>query len=261
MSSSSPAPAAHSAEFRRVYVWELPVRLYHWINAICILVLTVTGVIIAHPPAVASATEASFSYWFGVNRFIHFAFAYLFLFNFAVRIYWGFVGNHFADWRNFLPLRRAQFREMLDVLRVDILQARDKPILAVGHNAVAYLTYFVMFWVFVFQVVSGFAMYANMSPSWFPQLFAWAVPLFGSDYALREWHYIAMWFFILFTLVHVYLVFYHDYVEGHGVMSSMVGGWKFIHADVLRRSGHSWFGTGRAKKPAAPRPPPRAPGR
>jgi len=25
----------------------------------------------------------------------------------------------------------------------------------------------------------------------------------------------------------VYLVFYHDYVEGRGTMSSMVGGWKF----------------------------------
>jgi len=31
----------------------------------------------------------------------------------------------------------------------------------------------------------------------------------------------------------VYLVFYHDYVEGHGVMSSMVGGWKFLHKDAL----------------------------
>ena len=32
-------------------------------------------------------------------------------------------------------------------------------------------------------------------------------------------------------MVHVYLVFYHDYVEGHGVMSSMVGGWKFLPLD------------------------------
>ena len=40
-----------------------------------------------------------------------------------------------------------------------------------------------------------------------------------------------MWFFILFTMIHVYLVFYHDYVEGHGVMSSMVGGWKFLPLD------------------------------
>ena len=50
----------------------------------------------------------------------------------------------------------------------------------------------------------------------------------GSDYALRQWHYIAMWFFILFSVVHVYLVFYHDYVEGRGIISSMAGGWKFV---------------------------------
>lgn len=253
MSSSTSHPA--SPEFPRVYVWELPVRFYHWVNALCILVLTVTGVIIAHPPAIASAAEASFSYWFGINRFIHFACAYVFFFNFVFRIYWGFVGNQYADWRNFFPLRRSQLREAVNVLRVDILQANDKPIMAVGHNAVAYFTYFVMFLVFVFQVVSGFAMYASMSTSWFPQLFSWAVPLFGGDYALRQWHYLAMWFFILFTMVHVYLVFYHDYVEGHGVMSSMVGGWKFIHAQALRRDGRSWFSTKPANRGPAPRPP------
>jgi Ni/Fe-hydrogenase 1 B-type cytochrome subunit len=256
MSADHTAPIPHVSEFKRVYVWELPVRLYHWVNALCILVLTVTGILIAHPPAIASAAEASFGYWFGINRFIHFAFAYLFFFNFAFRIYWGFVGNRFADWRNFFPLRRAQFRQVVDVLRVDILQAQDKPIMAVGHNAVAYFTYFAMFWVFVFQVVSGFAMYASMSTSWFPQLFAWAVPLFGGDYALRAWHYNAMWFFGLFTVVHVYLVFYHDYVEGHGVMSSMVGGWKFLHADVLKGSGKSWFST---KPDPAPKPAPAPP--
>jgi Ni/Fe-hydrogenase 1 B-type cytochrome subunit len=228
--SASAHPAGH--EFKRIYVWELPVRVYHWMNALCVLVLTVTGILIAHPPAISSATEASFSYWFGVNRFIHFTTAYVFLVNFAFRIYWGFAGNQYADWKNFLPYRRKQWKQVGDVLSVDILQARDKPIDALGHNQLAYFTYFVMFLVFVFQVVSGFGMYAAMSDSWFPQLFAWIVPLFGSDYALRQWHYLAMWFFILFSIVHVYLVFYHDYVEGHGVMSSMVGGWKFLPKHV-----------------------------
>ncbi len=160
--------AAPTPVFKRVYVWELPVRIYHWLNALCVLVLTVTGILIAHPPAFASATEASFSYWFGVNRFIHFTTAYVFFFNFAFRIYWGFVGNQFSDWRNFLPLRRAQFRQVGAVLRVDVLQATNKPIDAVGHNSLAYFTYFVMFLVFLFQVISGFAMYASMSKSWFP---------------------------------------------------------------------------------------------
>ena len=37
---------------REVYVWELPVRIYHWVNALCIAILCVTGFIIADPPAI-----------------------------------------------------------------------------------------------------------------------------------------------------------------------------------------------------------------
>ena len=45
-------------------------------------------------------------------------------------------------------------------------------------------------------------------------------------------------FFILFAVVHVYLVFYHDYVEGRGEISSMGGGWKFIEEDVFDKNKH-----------------------
>jgi len=253
------APSVATPTFQRIYVWELPVRLYHWLNALCILILTATGFLIASPPAINTASEASFSYWFGINRFIHFATAYVFVFNFAFRIYWGFVGNQYANWKNFLPLRFAQFREVLAVLRVDILQSSNKPLVAAGHNALAYLTYFVMFLVFLFQVASGFAMYANMSNAWFPQLFTWLLPIFGGDAGLRQWHHLATWFFIIFTLIHVYLVFYHDYVEGHGVLSSMAGGWKFLPRRAVKDGdGRSHFSTATASKAA---PPPARPGK
>jgi Ni/Fe-hydrogenase 1 B-type cytochrome subunit len=29
-------------------------------------------------------------------------------------------------------------------------------------------------------------------------------------------------------MIHIYLTFYHDYVEGRGVISSMASGWKYI---------------------------------
>lgn len=35
----------------RAYVWELPVRIYHWINAACVAVLVVTGLFIGRPLA------------------------------------------------------------------------------------------------------------------------------------------------------------------------------------------------------------------
>jgi len=212
----------------QVYVWQLPVRFYHWLNFLCVIVLCFTGYVINDPPALKSASEASNQYWFGTVRFIHFVTAYVFLFNFVFRLFWGFVGNRYASWRTFLPITRQFWKECLEVLRIDILQTRERKLVSIGHNSLAALTYFLLFLAFAFQVLTGFGMYAAMSHSWFPQLFAWIVPLMGGDFAVRQWHHMMMWFFILVSIVHTYLVVYHDYVEGRGTMSSMVGGWKFI---------------------------------
>jgi Ni/Fe-hydrogenase 1 B-type cytochrome subunit len=219
---------------QRVYVWQLPVRFYHWINAVCVLALAVTGYLIGSPPAMQSGSEASFGYWFGTIRFIHFLSAFVFFFNFLFRIYWGFVGNMYAKWQNFIPHRKEQLTEIREVLKVDIFQRTVKPMESIGHNSLAGFTYFASFLVFLFQSLTGFGMYAAMSTSRLPKLFAWIVPLMGGDFAVRQWHHMMMWFFIIFAIVHVYLVFYHDYVEARGVTSSMVGGWKFVEKPTER---------------------------
>lgn len=159
----------------RVYVWQLSVRLYHWVNALCVATLAVTGYLIGRPLAVQSAAEASYSYWFGQIRFIHFVAAFIFFFNFLFRIYWGFVGNKFAQWRNFIIHRKSQVQEAVDVLKIDILQTQSKPLESVGHNSLAGFTYFITFLVFLFQCLTGFGMYAAMSDSWLPHMFAWIV--------------------------------------------------------------------------------------
>ena len=95
----------------RHYVWEWPVRMYHWVNLLCVSTLCVTGILIGHPLAIQLGREASFSYWFGTVRFIHFATGFVFFFNFVFRVYWGFVGNRYARWNNYVPYRKEQFRE------------------------------------------------------------------------------------------------------------------------------------------------------
>ncbi len=218
--------------YRRVYVWQLQVRLYHWVNAACVLVLIATGYVIGNPTTIEYGAEAYQQYWFGMVRSAHFVAGFVFFFNFLVRIYWGFVGNRYARWDQFIPYRRERFREILEVIKVDLLQMTPHGIVSVGHNALAGLIYFLSFLVFLFQVATGFALYANMSSSFLPQLFSWVVPLMGGDFAVRQWHHAMMWFFIVFTILHVYLVFYHDYVEARGISSSMVGGWKFVERDA-----------------------------
>ena len=225
--------ATARARFRRLYVWEFPVRFFHWTNAICVFVLIGTGYIIGNPPALTYANEAYQQYWFGTVRFIHFVTAFLLFFNFVFRIYWGFVGNRYARWKNFIPHKASQFAEIKDVLRIDALQGKASGRISIGHNALAGFAYFVSFLMFALQVVTGFALYSSMSTSFLAGLFAWAVPLFGGDFAVRHWHHTTMWFFVIFTLVHLYLVFYHDYLEGRGTTSSMVGGWKFAREDEI----------------------------
>ena len=216
-----------ASNYKRIYVWQFPVRLYHWVNGFCVFFLIITGYLIGNPLAIQYSTEAYQQYWFGTVRFIHFVTAFIFFFNHMVRIYWGFVGNKYSRWYNFIPYKKSQWKEIIEVLKVDILQRDVKGKISIGHNSLAGLIYFLSFIVFLFQSFTGFALYSSMSSSFFPRLFSWVVPFMGGDFAVRQWHHIGMWFFIVFAIIHIYLVFYHDYVEGRGTTSSMVGGWKF----------------------------------
>jgi Ni/Fe-hydrogenase 1 B-type cytochrome subunit len=224
-----------SIPYRRVYVWELPVRIYHWINALCIVLLVITGYLIGNPQTIFNANEAYQQYWFGWVRFTHFAVAYIFFFNFVFRIYWGFAGNRYAKWDRFIPYRLQQWKDLWETIKVDIIQAKLHGRIAIGHNMLAGFSYFVLFLIFLLQVFTGFALYSSMSEAFLPSLFGWVVPLFGGDASVRQWHHLFMWFFIVFTIIHLYLVFYHDYFEGRGTTSSMIGGWKFEHDDEIRR--------------------------
>ncbi len=225
--------------FKRVFVWELPVRIFHWVNVLAIVVLAITGFIIADPPALLSNAEPFNLHTFGWVRLFHFSAAYIFLFTMILRIYWSFVGNQFASWRAFWPFSKKMWYNFKHVLKIDILLKNEKhpdyKDISIGHNSVATLSYIIMFFMALIQIATGFALYADSS-SWFlPKLFGWVVPLLGGDFMVRTVHHITMWTFILFALVHIYLVFYHDWLEGRGEVSSMFGGYKFVNSNRIKK--------------------------
>lgn len=78
---------ANAPQVRSVYVYEAPVRVWHWINALAITVLCVTGYLIGSPlPSVSG--EASDHFLMGYIRFAHFAAGYVFAIGLAGRVYW-----------------------------------------------------------------------------------------------------------------------------------------------------------------------------
>lgn len=227
MSTPEIAKRVAPAGYQRVYVWELPVRVFHWINALAIVLLCATGYLIGAPMRMFYAAEAYQQYWFGTVRCIHFVAAFVFVFNLLFRVYWSLVGNRYSRWRSYLPLTRPQRREFVEILRADVLQTKLHGPVSTGHNAVAALVYLGLLVVAVVQIVTGFALYSSMSRAWLPARFHCVVTLAGSEFGVRFVHHLMMWFFLLFIIVHVYLAFYHDYIEGRGTVSSIIGGWKF----------------------------------
>lgn len=221
--------------FKRAYVWQLPVRIFHWTNALAITVLIITGLLISHPPGIISSAEASEQFWFGYIRKIHFMSAYVMVAVMIMRIYWAFKGNKYSNWKVFVPFDKKGLLSVWKTLKIDIfLQNEEKTKsntnIHTGHNDVAAVSYLAMFFLALLMIFTGFGLYADNATWFFPKMFAWVPEFLGGDRYARDLHHIAMWAFILFSVVHVYLVFFHDWLEGRGESSAMISGYKFVRA-------------------------------
>ena len=221
--------------YNRIYVWEIPVRIFHWLNVLCITVLAITGYLIGNPPAVMSGAEATNQYYFGIVRFLHFATAYIFLGAMIYRIAWSFIGNKYSNWKVFFPYTKMSIHDTLSVIKDSILLQNDKIYDFrknwIGHNPVAAWSYSIIFILMFVQVFTGFGLYSNNATWWLPKLFSWVVPLLGGDFNVRLIHHIVMWIFVVFAVFHIYLSLWHDWLDGRGEVSSMLSGFKFIRKE------------------------------
>ena len=224
--------AIHKEE--AVYVYQAPVRLWHWVNAFAILALCLSGYLIGSPlPSVHG--EASDSFLFGWIRYIHFSAGYILIVGMALRVYWAFVGNHHAR-HIFLPkVWQGQFwKELLHEIKWYGMIAKE-PMKYAGHNPLATLVMHIMFiWGIAFMIVTGLALYgegAGMG-SWQYNLFSsWVIPLFGQSQDVHTWHHLGMWIIICFAIIHIYAAVREDIMSRQSIISSMFSGWRTFRDD------------------------------
>ncbi|MEW5890896.1 MAG: Ni/Fe-hydrogenase, b-type cytochrome subunit [Pseudomonadota bacterium] len=223
-----PDAIEHGATIKSVYVYEAPVRLWHWINAFAIVVLAVTGYFIGSPPPTQPG-EASANYLMGYIRFAHFAAGYIFAIGLAARIYWAFVGNHHGRELFTLPLFNAAYwKEVLTMLKwYAFIIAR--PSRYVGHNPLARLAMFLLYFVLsLFMIATGFALYGEglQAESWADRSFGWVIPLLGQSQDVHTWHHLGMWVMICFVILHVYAAIREDIMGRQSVVSTMISGYR-----------------------------------
>jgi len=216
-----------------VYVYEAPVRLWHWVNALAITVLCITGYFIGSPLPTMPG-DASSSFLMGYIRFAHFAAGYILAVGFLGRIYWAFVGNHHAKQLFISPFSKDNIKGAIHEARWYAFLEKES-VKCVGHNPLAMMAMFTMF-VFgtVFMMITGFALYGEGTGmgSWQYEMFSsWVIPLFGQSQDVHTFHHLGMWVIIIFIMAHVYAAIREDIMSRQSMVSTMISGWRMFKDD------------------------------
>ena len=217
-----------TGDFKWVYLWGWPIRAMHWLAALSIVILVVTGLYIGKPYFVTSGDTGS-HYLMGWMRALHFGAAALLVGTAIVRVYWLFAGNKFERWKALFPVRPSDWVNLVKQVKYYLMIQPEKAPQYLGHNPLQQLSYTALYGVAVLQVVTGFALYGQADPGgFFFRAFGWLGPLFGGMPVLRFVHHAATWVFCAFVPIHVYLAMRADLLEHGGTISSIVTGGRFV---------------------------------
>ncbi len=234
--TASEAPARHTdtAEgvYRWVYLWQWPIRAMHWVAAICVVVLVVTGLYIGRPYFMTSPGEQS-PFIMGWMRFGHFAAAAVLVATGIVRVYWLIAGNKYESWKALFPIRPRDWVNLWHVTRKYLFIHPERGPHYLGHHPLQQFSYTGIYLLTGFMVVTGFALYGlHDTGGIIFRLFGWVGPALGGWQWVRFLHHVGTWAYVIFIPVHIYLALRADVMDREGSMSSIFSGGRFVQADA-----------------------------
>jgi Ni/Fe-hydrogenase 1 B-type cytochrome subunit len=224
----------------RVYVWEVPVRVTHWLIALSIVVLSVTGLYIGNPFITTSGPPGQ-HFVMGWTKVIHGWAAYVFMAAVLARMIWMFTGNKYAHWDKFIPVHRSRIHGLWPTIRFYLFALR-KPPGFVGHNPVAGATYLLVFGLYFVQIATGLMLRGAGADVESPlRWFATWAPLWGGLQMARWIHHVVMWLLLGFAVHHVYSSILMSTVEANATVESIFSGYKFVPREDLEYSGYRFI--------------------
>ena len=96
---------------KEYFVWDKPVRIFHWLNVLCVLCLMAIGIAILNGKALGISTDGKI-----LLKTWHVYIGYIFVINLVARIIWGFKANRYARWQAILPKGEAYWDQFADYI-------------------------------------------------------------------------------------------------------------------------------------------------
>ncbi|MBU3547928.1 cytochrome b/b6 domain-containing protein [Polynucleobacter sp. P1-05-14] len=178
-----------------IRVWDLPIRLFHWLLVVCIAGSFVT---------INLGDE--FIQW-------HAYFGYSILTLLIFRIVWGFVGSTHARFASFLPTKKAIF---------DYLSGSSPRVL--GHNPIGAISVFSLIFVLCVQVLTGLFVDDEVSfQGPLAKYVSGSISSFLSE--IHEGNQV-----VIYTLIaiHISAIWYYKKFKGENLIKPMISGDKEI---------------------------------
>ncbi|WP_144207997.1 Ni/Fe-hydrogenase, b-type cytochrome subunit [Shewanella donghaensis] len=216
------------ATHHRQLIFSPAIRIFHWLRALAIVVLIVTGFYLSWPFLVAP--ESSDVLVQGWIRFVHLIFGFVLTAVTIARCYLFFFGKS-----------KIERNSLKDVFSLQSWITQIKSYIWMGHlhkvgvyGPLQYVTYVGISAAAVFMCITGLVLYANVyheglgGAIW--EVSAWFTALMGGLAQVRTWHHIVTWAFIIFMVIHVYMAIWSGIRFKHNSVDSIVSGYDY-HKD------------------------------
>jgi len=226
-------------------VWDLPTRLFHWINFTSVILLMLVGTLMLFRKDLGiSSLDAKIAI-----KTLHVWIGYIFVLNLMFRLLWGFIGNRFARWSSILPGKG--FADALTAYWASI--KRGEPQQFLGHNPLGKLAVVCIMLLLITQAVTGLIRAGtDIYYPPFGSMFATQVAAPGVDPAsikpydkantdpqrlkeliafkhiYGELHYYTFFALLAMVLLHIAAVLRSEISEGGGLVSAMLSGRKTL---------------------------------
>lgn len=217
-----------------VYVFGRYVRAAHWIRNALLIWLVLSGIYLGNPFLARSLTgDTSSTFVLAQVRGWHVAAGWILLAFTIARIY-QFL---FIDERGRLGLGKelkmapilVNWRAWRDQLAFYLLMRREHPHFTYSnYGPLQYLVYTALYAALLVISVTGILIAAPYLQSgiavWSAGLLAPIETALGGLANVRTLHHVTMWFFILFTLVHIYMAVWNSMRTGNLLVEGIISG-------------------------------------
>lgn len=232
-------------ELKLHHVWDAGTRWFHWINALCVLLLMGLGLIILNASAFDIPNSGKITL-----KIVHVWVGYVLVLNLLWRFIWGFIGNRYARWGAVLPGGKGYFTQLKSHLSS---WSSPNPETHLGHNPVGKLAIAAMLLLLTVQALTG--LFLAGSDVFYPPIGHWIAqwiaapgidPTTLQPYAEETYnaaayeqmrslrkpivtvHLYSFYSLVVLVTLHVIAVILAEFRERSSLVSAMITGFKTL---------------------------------